>query len=116
MSAIKFNSVARGLDIVLHVSCPMDPQVTAIFRSSFYGMRHVDVVQRFPTKDAVEPSAVLDQASISPFIAESIFYVLRNRENAKFTYYYYYYYYYYYKRQIYPAVSKASRTGYKITK
>jgi len=26
----------------------------------------------------------------------------------------YYYYYYYYKRQIYPAVSKASRTGYKI--
>jgi len=26
---------------------------------------------------------------------------------------YYYYYYYYYKRQIYPAVSKASRTGYK---
>jgi len=24
------------------------------------------------------------------------------------------YYYYYYKRQIYPAVSKASRTGYKI--
>ena len=30
--------------------------------------------------------------------------------------YYYYYYYYYYKRQIYPAVSKASRTGYKITK
>ena len=27
-----------------------------------------------------------------------------------------YYYYYYYKRQIYTAVSKASRTGYKITK
>ena len=26
-------------------------------------------------------------------------------------YYYYYYYYYYYKRQIYPAVSEASRTG-----